>query len=880
MSRRRPAPRPGASAALRLLAAGLLLVLTTSPGAPADAAKPGCQGDSWQPVPGSGAAAVTELANGGSCAVFVGQDDQLRRANGAPTAASTFDGPVASVSSTSLPAGDVVVATRRDSSAAAPSLYTSKDLGATFHRASLPTGAAFDRVVAAAGGGSGADRALYLLTSPPGSASGATLLSSRDDGATFTTEPQATPYLAGATALGVDPIDPANLVINTSTAATTGAAAGPQLFRSADSGQSWQALTLPAPGEVADIVYGHTAVFGASQPALYVAGAFGAAVSRDGGADFTPLNTGSRAITSLAPADDARAEAVGITGGRPYLLSAFANPRPAANGLPTSCQAARVEATWGGAGYLLTCADGRAFVHAAGFDRAATDGDGSDGTIGGSVGTAGVLLDVVSLSHTEGGPLEQSAAVVFDGRSLYYLTKGDRNNTNNQILPATTLHVATARVPGGPYAGLLDVPLGPDANEAGEDRGTSIAYSARHNELYVQTHRGTGGSANALRVYAMNLSTKRVRLLMYMPNISSSGGGTAADPAIAYDDSTDDFIAGEEGEVSVAHVSRSGAVRSRCRLPDILAENGVSAIAPVGDGGGFYVQSEDDRTITQYDAQCNAVTTIAHPTLAESGGEDDNLVCDGQTFAVPALWVRDANVGEAFAYAAPSATFCPLPSHLSVVTAASPTRTPTTKRVCADLRIGRWPAAGKPLVWTGAPTAVTITGADGRSCQNVPSNPVRRQVLVQFLGSRQPPQSTPAQADATLLAVTAAVPPIAGPVAGATATVARLVGVPMGTSPANPGPPAQVQPGPQAQSQTQGQSQTQTSNATGVATDEDEQYQLAEVTERSDARRQPGGQQLFMSAAVVIAMSGLALHRLRARRVELQRCAVRSKGGH
>jgi len=179
------------------------------------------------------------------------------------------------------------------------------------------------------------------------------------------------------------------------------------------------------------------------------------------------------------------------------------------------------------------------------------------------------------------------------------------------------------------------------------------------------------------------------------------------------------------------------------------------------------VQGEDDRTITQYDAHCNAVATILHPALAESGNEDDNLVCDGQTFAVPALWVRDANVGTAFAYAAPPATFCPLPSRLSLVTAGSTSRPAALQRVCAVLRIGAHPAAGKTLIWTGARTSATVTDAEGRSCETMATRPGHRQVLVQFLGSRQPPQSTPTQAETSLLGVAPpTVPRIVVPIAG------------------------------------------------------------------------------------------------------------------
>jgi len=882
MSVGRPGRRRPAHARLRLLASGLLVALVALPGWGAQAISSGCHGDSWQPVAGSGPAVAAELANGSSCAVFLGHGPQLRRTNGSAGATRTFDGTIASVWSSGLGAGDVVVATQRGATALAPSLYTSSDLGATFRTASLPAGTQFDGVVDAAGARSAGAHAVYLLAKSSGSnPSTVTLLSSTDGGATFAAQPQATPYVVTASALAVDPADPDHLVVNTSTAQTTGAAAGPQLFTSADGGHSWQSLTLPATGEVTDIVFGHAPVFAGTRPALYVAGTFGAAVSADGGATFTALNTGSRTITSLAPADNSHAEAVGIAAGRPYLLSAFAAPRIAGDGLPSSCQATGVEAAWGGAGYVLSCADGRAFVHAPAFHGGTAHDSGGDGTLGGSAGTAGVLLDVVELSHTEGTAAEQSAAMVFANNSLYYLTKGDRITGYNQTLPATTLHLSTAELPGGGYHGQLDVPLGPDNSAVVETRGTSIAYSARHNEIYFETHRGTdGASANALRVYAMNLSTKRVRLLMYMPNISASGGGNAVDPAIAYDDSTDDFIAGDEDDISIGHVSRTGVVRSRCRLPDVLNEQGVSAIAPVGDGGGFYVQAEDDKTITQYDAQCNAVTTIVHPALAESGGEDDNLVCDGQTFAVPALWVRDANVGVAFAYAAPSTTFCPLPSHLSLVTVGNDSHTRSPRHVCAQLRIGALPAAGKPLVWAGAPHVATVTDSAGRSCQTVPASSARRQVLVEYLGSRQPPQSMPAQADTALLGVrTAVVPHVVGPVAAGATAVTPLLGFAAAPGQAYPGPPAQVQPGPQAQSQTQGQSQTQTSTEAGLATSEDEQYQLAEISVRSDARRQPGGEQLFMSAAVVVAMSGLVLHRMRSQRIALQRCAGRREGG-
>jgi hypothetical protein len=123
----------------------------------------------------------------------------------------------------------------------------------------------------------------------------------------------------------------------------------------------------------------------------------------------------------------------------------------------------------------------------------------------------------------------------------------------------------------------------------------------------------------------------------------------------------------------------SGYVIPSC-APSI-ADDGATTSAWTIAGDHVYVQLEDDSTLNVFDTRaCTWVARYAHRGFIEPLAEDEQMACDGTTFAAGSaplasgtqatvLWVRDAVSSTVSAYTIPEAGCSP---HGTLTTQASP----------------------------------------------------------------------------------------------------------------------------------------------------------------------------------------------------------------
>jgi hypothetical protein len=692
---------------------------------------------------------------------------------------------------------------------------------------------------------SGAGDTVYALSArPAGVPLGLPALwVSGDGGRSFARTPS--PYATGATAVTYRPDVPTDVWLNDTRADATVPAAVPQLWHSTDGGTTFAGVVLPVRGYVSAVAY--------TAGGLYAAGQFGAVASADDGATWRTLQTGGREVTGIAPLGDAAGDALGIVDGRPYVLSPVAAAAALGRGLPKDCRVADVVTVPDAAGYVARCADGTAFSRGGGIVAGDPADDlGRDEVIAAAPVDALTPLVTYQLPHAD--VAQSSGTLAFDGRDLYYLPVGDHHQDGGA--PPATLRVGSVRAATGVAGRSFDVRLGALAdNHPPEFRGTGIAFDTKRQLLYVVSHRGSSTGTNALKMYAVDLRTGRARFLFAVPMV-----GVNVEPAVAYDASTDDFVLAAEAQSYVAHVSRTGRIVMGCntQVPDGPV---ASAVQAVGDGGGFYLADEDDRSVYQFDRGCRLVRLLVHRSIAESGSEDDNLVCDGQTFDVPALWLRDSIVDTVSAYAAPAATYCPL--HTALAVASPPVAQPRTRvPVCATLTAGAsWPVAGQLVSWVTADRqhATSVTDPRGRTCTllRTPARG-RMDVTAQFYGTRATPQLAPSGGGGALAALPGVLPPHPLPGEAVATAVALVRAAPLlPPTVARPAPIPHGQTQPVQQVQTSSQTQLSQQNAAGLAGQEDPETQLAvERTDDSDA-----AVTLWFAALAVSVPSAVALRR-------------------
>lgn len=285
-------------------------------------------------------------------------------------------------------------------------------------------------------------------------------------------------------------------------------------------------------------------------------------------------------------------------------------------------------------------------------------------------------LDTIALPNSG----STGAAIAFDGTTLYYDT------TEDGYVGRVNAHTHADE-------GRLDVGVG--------DWGLSM--DLKRNHLLITTSFLNDGS-----LVAYDLATHTEKSL-----------GPEPDKAPSYDASEDGFtFVREDGATVYKGTLRGGPlhVQGVCHLspsPD------TSFSIATGDGG-VYVQDEDDRTVYRFGPPptCALLGVYVHRTNSE-GKENDTGACDSQTFfPQSAIWIRDAALGSATAYAVP-AGYCPMPSALTL-SASAKAAPGTTSQICARLtnHTTRLPASDRVVSLSTGGTLFGrgLTDSTGTAC--------------------------------------------------------------------------------------------------------------------------------------------------------------------
>jgi photosystem II stability/assembly factor-like uncharacterized protein len=731
-------------------------------------------------------------------------------------------------------------------------------------------------------------RTLYAVVAPyapaglPAATPAPALFVSGDGGATF--DARAGSARLHPTAIAIDPAAPSVVWLNDVSPATS---AGSSLWLSTDGGVTFG---LP-PAPVKDAVSALTFSVVPDGPSALLAATPSSGLLRtsDQGKDWTSVPVG--ADGQVDPVYD-----VGVEQSRPDVLMALTKTGAwrstnggngfgaVRDGLPADCGAtALTRDAVAPSTFLVLCTRGRAYrfqssgadlvrVHppAEQFPPDANDPNDPTQQVPDTTQPVPMTeLGVRTLPDDEGS----SGSLAFDGETLYYA--GPPTPVFARM-GTTTIHRIRAR--DGKRLPDLVVPL----------TVSEIAYDGLRHVLYVQ---GLVAHDQA-DMYVLDLRTHAVRHLFALP------GYPGAHSQYSFDASLDRFVVAQESTRNVFQLDHAGRIKSRCALDGGQTSGGyngnddaglgqATAMTATGSGGGGYWQAEDDATMYHIGARCERLATYSHRKFAESGAENDALVCDTVTFDRPAVWIRDSGIGKVYAYGIPNG-YCPLATKLRLRTPGVVARG-TTANVCATLttRGDTSPLAAMPVTFTvaGRGAGVATTTADGTAC-------VRYRV----------PGGLPV---GTARGAAVATPPVRAAFLGTTSYLASLAdgllrvplpdvvthlplpGIVAPAPPANPPaqplaqapiPQAQAQAEAQAQAQAQAQSQAQAqaqsqAQAQAAAVPQvQEQVQLAEQTATGERelnfsryrphRARDHGAPLATAAAGLMLAAGFAAQRV------------------
>jgi hypothetical protein len=868
-----------AALVLALSALAVLAVSVTSAGAATQGRCAAASADRWTRIPPANARVVAtgvddldpcQLVQSDGHSVFLSSDGGKHWSTGelAP------HGPITTVITEGLGPNAVLLGTKVDpANQGTGSLLLSTDAGRTFAAVAPGLEGMRPLSVAVAPGVAitESDAAtVFLLAAPDTSSPGpdggsgdshAVLFVSNDSAQTFS--PLPTGAAASADRVVVDPTDPAVLWLN---GQGTGAAAA--LWRSVDGGQSFSQVDVGTTG-VNDIAL---SLRPDGVVLVYVATDQGVLVSDTDGLRWRRLRGQTARATSVRVSAADFNGVVAVVGGRPARGREPQAMRLLTTGLPAGCDAGALAATPVHPTLFTTMCGHGTYVIAP-FTQVAPvpvlPGDAGDpvgpsgrkpnpGPPGASNPQSAVAVPMTAVQTwmlpgavTAAGYLGEQAyttgSLAFDGRVLYYLLEADSGHEadNNGILRIGRIDART-----GAALPVLSVRLGLNTRTG----RTTLDFDAPHNRLLINTARGLDESKGQYaRLVSYDLRSGRIAVLFDVPR--AENGSTGA-PWVKYDAANDNFILVEEGGLTLSHLDKHGRRIDTCSFYDSVAQMATTSASAGGDmsaaaaaaagDGGAYVQLEDDATVLRLAADCRLVQTYSHRKFSESFGEDDDIACDSQTFSLPALWIRDAEVATVTAFAAPA--YCPLSSGLTIA-APAVVSTGDTALVCAILRLRQLPVAAQRVSLNvgGQELAVGPTDATGRTCAPYRAGGAGRvAVVARYFGARNPrrtPQYLPAEALGSL-EVTAL--PVALPIAGLAALA------PPAPAPGQPPPAArpavepgsqvqaqpQVQPQPQgqqqAQQQSQGQSQAQLNGQFGLAGERQQQAQLAYATTYAD----------------------------------------------
>jgi hypothetical protein len=718
---------------------------------------------------------------------------------------------------------------------------------------------------------------VYLLASR---SAAALLFVSTDSGSTFLPQPETQAF--APTVLAVDPADPQVVWLN-STANT-----GSPLWLSTDGGRTFSGKTIPGATAVADV---WLAPRKSASSLVYAATNAGVFSSADAGATWRRLSTASSSNVRTGRGNENAV--VALAAGRPVAGSAAAGDagsalKPWADGVPASCAAGSLAASGEyPSAFTQLCADGRVYRRLSDADRSGDAGDVSPpSNNGGAVAPLPLVeaqtwplpgVAALNAQHTDA----TSATLAYDGVYLYYLPIADQYGASSLPMSSDTGIVTIARINAatGQPAPDIKVDLG---KSPGRGR-TLLDYDSLTRRLLINTARGAGSGQSEVLSY--DLATGAITKLFP----SSTAISQTGIPYVVSDNVSGGYVSANEGQRTLYHLAAGGHRVDSCDwqtpVGALAGEYGASGLTFTGDGG-VYVELEDDQTVYRLDSNCRLVQAYLHRLVSEAAGEDDELACDGQSFALPAVWLRDAAAGIVTAYLTPGG-FCPLPSTMTVT---APSHSPLGKltSVCAQLRtLSGAPAVAKPVALDvdGAIVGFGPTDTAGEFCAPYrPATPGLKTVDAQFFGSRTTPQLLGAAAQATI-----AVPgiPVAPPPAHRPppppkpTTVTTAPDAPSTLLATGPSVSAPGQPPPGTNQVQQVQSQPGTSAQTAISTNEEQQQQLAFQTAENDGQfglerssNEAGEDLMMMSAAAMLGVAAVLRSRHR-RQLALDRLTRR-----
>jgi hypothetical protein len=356
-----------------------------------------------------------------------------------------------------------------------------------------------------------------------------------------------------------------------------------------------------------------------------------------------------------------------------------------------------------------------------------------------------------------------------------------------------------------------------------------VTYDARHHALLLVASN---------QVARLDLTTNKVTSTVILAANDDASAG------VGYDWSLDTFsVASGKG---FAYLGRTGKVSHTCALTKKAAD-ATSPAALAGSGNGItYVQTEDDQTIAALTPACR-FTLMRHRTVSEAETEDDSIACDGVTFGVPAIWIRDSGTQTMTAYGLPTGA-CLLPTRLrlrvrSGLGCATLTRLETpTPLLGLAVRIGG---------------ASALTDVAGVACAAVPRAPGSHRVTAVFAGTRSWAASRASASYAIAFPpprrrrVVVPPPVVHRRAVRAVPYVPPAAHVPGSVAPPPAAHPPAIQPGyagsPVAQAAPFGVSVPQAA----------EEARLAYVASDTDAQGAPAGVELYAAALTATAAAGL-----------------------
>jgi hypothetical protein len=589
---------------------------------------------------------------------------------------------------------------------------------------------------------------------------------------------------------------------------------------------------------------------------IYLSTSHGLLNSVDGGSGW--------GTSSTDPVDAARPE-----WGEPGVLFALlraSNGRPSIStdsgetykardiGLSPACQAMTLQRSSAVPSYfMLACRDGSNYRYLS----SGADFVGADPPDGGPSGSGPGAPEtpfnpryrVIDMKPLRSWELDnvrtESGSIAFDGEYLYYgdvvpdqNAGGNYDSCTYSLRMSDVIHRMSART--GKRISSIKTDVGAFGIDVDRDTRKLLVDDG------YTTYRGplTGGAMKPQ--WKTNNDMPPCIQYSWDPTLKAFWGYSHGGPDIYLVDAQGELISrcswGENGGQNVVYIGSTSLA-------------GGAAIAAAGDGTA-YLELEDDSTVLRVTHRCAIEAVFRHPVYSEVQAENDAVTCDTNSFSESAIWIRDGDRRTVTAYEVPQA-YCPLPTVVSV-TGPAKLNILGQALVCSRLKLPWGPAVAGVEVGIFAdsvPLGAGRTDAQGRVCATyvpaVDHSPLgpsagRKPLQAVFLGTRAF-RASKARGALTVLDNPLPQPAQPQPRPGAAPAVEPPPAQPIN----QPAPHAQAairQAQSQAQAQAQGQAQpvAQGNPNVAVVAQQQEQPQLAFVTE--DAMEQEKATEWQMSS--------------------------------